>query len=125
MDMNWIVSKTKPDFLGKRSFMRSDTSSEGRPQFVGLLTKDPQVVLPEGAHIVAEVKDAPPMQTLGHVTSSYMSPNVGRSIALALLKNGLNRKGDTVSLRLMNGDVVEAEVTDPVFIDKAGERTRG
>ncbi len=125
MDMNWIVSKTKPDFLGKRSFMRSDTSSEGRPQFVGLLTKDPQVVLPEGAHIVAEVKDAPPMQTLGHVTSSYMSPNVGRSIALALLKDGLNRKGDTVSLRLMNGDVVEAEVTNPVFVDQAGERTRG
>ena len=82
-------------------------------------------MLPEGAHIVEEVKDAPPMKTLGHVTSSYLSPNVGRSIALALLKNGLKRKGDTVSLRLMDGRVVEAVVTDPVFIDKEGERVRG
>ena len=125
MDMDWIVSKTKNDFLGKRSFARSDTAREGRPQFVGLLTKDPTVVLPEGAHIVAEVKDAPPMPTIGHVTSSYMSPNLERSIALGVLQNGLKRKGDTVNLRLMNGDVIEATVTDPVFVDEKGERVRG
>ena len=125
MDMDWIVSKTKSDFLGKRSFARSDTARDGRPQFVGLLTKDPAVVLPEGAHIVAEVKAAPPMQTIGHVTSSYMSPNLERSIALGVLQNGLKRKGDTVSLRLMNGDVIEATVTNPVFIDEKGERVRG
>jgi sarcosine oxidase subunit alpha len=125
MDMAWIVSKTKSDFLGKRSLSRSDTAREGRPQFVGLLTEDPAVVLPEGAHIVAEVKEAPPMTTIGHVTSSYMSPNVGRSIALGLLNDGLSRKGDTVTLRLMNGDVVEALVTDPVFVDNEGVRARG
>ena len=125
MDMDWIVSKTKADFLGKRSFARSDTAREGRPQFVGLLTTDPTVVLPEGAHIVAEVKEAPPMPTIGHVTSSYMSPNLGRSIALGVLQNGLQRKGDKVNLRLMNGDVIEATVTNPVFVDEKGERVRG
>ena len=125
MDMNWIVSKTKEDFLGKRSLTRSDTACDGRPQFVGLLTKDPLQVLPEGAHIVAEVRDQPPMPTIGHVTSSYMSPNVGRSIALALLNNGLAMKGSTVTLRLMDGQVLDAEVTDPVFIDKEGALTRG
>lgn len=125
MDMDWIVSKTKNDFLGKRSFARSDTAREGRPQFVGLLTKDPAVVLPEGAHIVAEVKAAPPMTTIGHVTSSYMSPNLERSIALAVLQDGLKRKGDTVNLRLMNGDVIEATVSNPVFVDEKGERVRG
>jgi len=123
--MNWIVSKTKEDFLGKRSLTRSDTACDGRPQFVGLLTKDPLQVLPEGAHIVAEVRDQPPMPTIGHVTSSYMSPNVGRSIALALLNNGLAMKGSTVTLRLMDGQVLDAEVTDPVFIDKEGALTRG
>lgn len=125
MDMDWIVSKTKKDFLGKRSFMRTDTRREGRPQLVGLLTKDPTVVLPEGAHIVAEVKDAPPMRTLGHVTSSYMSPNVGRSIALAVLQGGLKKKGETVTLCLMNGDVIEATVSSTVFVDEEGERVRG
>ncbi|OED40731.1 sarcosine oxidase subunit alpha [Chromatiales bacterium (ex Bugula neritina AB1)] len=125
MDMSWIVSKTKDDFLGKRSFMRSDTARDDRQQFVGLLTTDPSVVLMEGAHIVEEIKEAPPMTTIGRVTSSYMSPNLGRSIALGMLKNGLSRKGDTVQLRLMSGDVVEALVTDPVFIDSEGVRARG
>lgn len=125
MDMDWIVSKTKKDFLGKRSFARSDTRREGRAQLVGLLTKDPQFVLPEGVHIVAQVKEAPPMQTLGHLTSSYMSPNTGRSIALAVLQNGLQKKGDTVQLCLMDGQVIEAVVTDPVFVDEKGERVRG
>ncbi len=125
MDMDWIVSKTKKDFLGKRSFMRSDTRRDGRPQLVGLLTEDPQEVLPEGAHIVGELRDAPPMPTIGHVTSSYMSPNVGRSIALAVLQDGLNKKGETVKLRLMDGKVIEAVVADPVFFDEKGERVRG
>lgn len=125
MDMDWIVSKTKKDFLGKRSFSRSDTERSDRPQFVGLLTEDPTVVLPEGAHIVARVNEAPPMPTIGHVTSSYLSPNVGRSIALGVLNGGLSRKGETVSLQLMNGDVVKALVTNPVFVDEKGERVRG
>ena len=104
MDMDWIVSKTKEEYLGNRSQLRVDTKRTGRPQLVGLLTEDPTVVLPEGAHIVSELNDAPPMPTVGHVTSSYMSPNAGRSIALALLQDGISRKGDTVKIRLMNGD---------------------
>ncbi len=125
MDMDWIVSKTKEDFLGKRSLTRSDTKRGKRPQFVGLQTIDPLQVLPEGAHIVAEVRDQPPMPTIGHVTSSYMSPNVGRSIALGVLNDGLAMKGSTVQLRLMDGQVIDAQVTDPVFIDKEGVLTRG
>ena len=34
-------------------------------------------------------------------------------------------KGETVQLRLMDGQVLEAEVTDPVFVDKEGVLTRG
>jgi len=125
MDMDWIVSKTKIEYLGNRAQQRVDTRRDKRPQLVGLLTEDPAVVLPEGAHIVAEVLDAPPMQTIGHVTSSYMSPNAGRSIALALLQDGINRKGQSVSLSLMNGEVHSAKVTDTVFVDKEGVRVRG
>ena len=112
-------------YLGNRSQVRTDTRRDKRPQLVGLLTEDPTIVLPEGAHIVAKVTDEQPMPTIGHVTSSYMSPNVGRSIALALLQDGLQRKGDVVSLRLMNGDVHKASVTDTVFVDQEGVRVRG
>ncbi len=37
LGMDWIVSKAKPDFLGKRSFARADTARPDRKQLVGLL----------------------------------------------------------------------------------------
>ena len=33
------------------------------------------------------------MTMVGHVTSSYYSPNLRRSFALALVKGGINKKG--------------------------------
>jgi len=124
LDMNWIVSKKKQDFLGKRSFSRTDTMRKGRKQLVGLLTEDKKFVLPEGAHVVDSIKPKPPMKMLGHVSSSYMSPNLGRSIAMALIKDGLNRKGQTLDVALIDGTSQKVKVTDPVFFDKSGERTR-
>jgi sarcosine oxidase subunit alpha len=117
LGMDWIVSKKKDDFLGKRSFDRTDTLRPGRKQLVGLLTDDPKFVLPEGAHVVAELKKSPPMVMLGHVSSSYMSPNVGRSIAMALVKDGFNRKGQTLDVALIDGSSHKVTVTDPVFLD--------
>ncbi len=122
LDMAWIVNNKKDDFLGKRSLSRSDTDRAGRRQLVGVLTDNPEDVLPEGAHLVSEVLDAPPMNTIGHVTSSYYSPNVGRSIALALVEDGIERKGESVNVRLMDGKVVAAKLSDTVFFDPAGER---
>ena len=75
LGMDWIVSKQKKDFLGKRSLTRADTARADRKQLVGLLTENPSEVIPEGGQIVAELKDKPPMAMLGHVTSSYYSPN--------------------------------------------------
>ena len=117
LGMDWIVSKKKPDFLGWRSFSRTDTARSGRKQLVGLLTENPEFVLPEGVHVVSELKSHPPMNMLGHVTSSYMSPNVGRSIAMGLLKDGFNLKGQTLEVPLMNGASHRVTVTDPVFLD--------
>jgi sarcosine oxidase subunit alpha len=42
LQMDWIVSKKKYDFIGKRSLYRSDTMKEERKQLVGLLTDDPK-----------------------------------------------------------------------------------
>ena len=103
LDMGWIVSKVKDDFIGKRSLSRSDTAKEGRKQLVGLLTENPDVVLPEGAHVVSEYRPAPPMPMIGHVTSSYMSPNLGRSFAMAMIKDGKNRMGEVLDIALMDG----------------------
>jgi len=121
LGMGRMVSKKK-DFLGKRSLSRADMTVAERRQFVGLLTTDPQEVLPEGAHIVEQVLPKPPMKTLGHVTSSYFSPTLDRSIALAMLEGGHAKIGEPVRLPLEDGRVVSATVTSPVFFDPKGER---
>ena len=125
LGMDWIVNKTKADFLGKRSLSRSDTSKADRRQLVGILTDEPETVLPEGAHLVSAVHDKPPMPTEGHITSSYYSPNAGRSIAMALVTRGLSRKGEKVRAQLMDGQTVSATIVEPVFIDAEGERLNG
>ena len=120
LDMSWIVSKKKYDFIGKRALYRSDTIKKDRKQLVGLLTKDPNEILEEGAQLV-ENETALPMSMVGHVTSSYFSPNLGRSFALALVKGGLNKKGFKL-LAPMPNKTIEVEITNPVFVDPSNER---
>ena len=119
LGMDWIVSKRK-DFLGRRSLSRPDSLREDRKQMVGLLAEDPTEVLPEGAQIVEDPRAPTPM--IGHVTSSYFSVPLDRTFALALVKGGTARMGDTVYLPLDGGRTARAEVTAPVFYDPEGER---
>jgi sarcosine oxidase subunit alpha len=119
--LDGLVSKKKADFIGKRSLEQAHLKAAGRKQLVGLLTEDPNEVLPDGAHAVRHVKDKPPMETIGHVTSTYHSPTLGRSIAMALIKDGRNRMGETLSFPI-EGKEIRAKVTDPVFYDKEGAR---
>ena len=124
LGMNWIVSSKKPDFIGKRSLARADTVREDRKQLVGLRTSDPAEVLPEGGQIVAETRPQPPMDMIGHVTSSYWSAALGHSIALALVKGGKNRLGETVYVPL-DGKTVACEIVAPIFYDPEGSRMNG
>ncbi|NMD09266.1 MAG: sarcosine oxidase subunit alpha, partial [Phyllobacteriaceae bacterium] len=112
----------KADFLGKRSLEQSYLKGPNRKQLVGLLTEDPNDVLPDGAYAVREVKDKPPMEMIGQVTSTYMSPTLGRSIAMALIENGRARMGETISFPLEGGKVMKAKITTTVFYDKEGGR---
>ena len=120
--MEGMVSKKKSDFIGKRSLEQSFLKGPNRKQLVGLLTEDPTEVLPDGAYAVAVVKDKPPMEMIGQVTSSYMSPTLGRSIAMALIQNGRARMGEVISFPLEGGKVMKATITDTVFYDKEGGR---
>jgi len=123
--MDWIVSKKKPDFIGRRSLFRSDTQREGRMQLVGLLTEDPQVVLPEGGQVAVSATAGAAFTSIGHVTSSYMSPNVGRSIAMAKIEDGFKRQGETLVVPTLDGKVHKVKVGGTVFFDPEGERARG
>ena len=123
MNMNWVVGKNKAfSFIGKRSLERSDSIRENRKQLVGLKTLEPSAVLPEGAQIVNDPNQPIPMAMQGHVTSSYYSASLEHSIALAVVKGGLNRMGDIVYCPAADGSSIAAEIVSSVFYDPAGER---
>ncbi len=123
MNMNWVVGKKKSfSYLGKRSWARQDNTRENRKQFVGLLTTDPEQVLPEGAQAVRDPNESIPMTMVGHVTSSYYSACLDRSIALAMIEGGLSSIGEKVYFPLADGRTIEAEITSSVFYDPKGER---
>jgi sarcosine oxidase subunit alpha len=123
LGMSWAVSKTKVDFLGKRSLTRPDTARTDRKQLVGLLTEEPDSVLPEGAQLVNDPGAATPVPMVGHVSSSYYSACCGHSIAMALVKDGRRRMGETVYAPLADGRVLKATITQPLFYDKEGAKS--
>lgn len=129
LGMDWILSKKK-DFIGKRSLRRPDSVRPDRKHLVGLLPVDPGELLPEGAQLVAGDVNldrsgaARPIPMLGHVTSSYRSAVLERTFALALIKGGRDRLGQTV-LAPVGGRTIAATITSPVFYDPDGARRDG
>lgn len=131
LNMAWAVGMKKPfSFLGKRSLARSDTAKAGRKQLIGLYTADPALVLKEGAAI-CERNDAAvpaagsggtPVKALGHVTSSYDSAILGRSIAMAVVADGENRKGQTLYAYQDSQFIPVTVAESTVFVDPKGER---
>jgi sarcosine oxidase subunit alpha len=128
LGMAWAVSKKKPDFIGKRSFSRVENQNPLRKQLVGLLPVDQVTRLPEGSQIVEFCEDdalpPPPVPMLGHVTSSYRSAELGRTFALALVKAGQSRIGETLHVPV-DGTLVPVEVTGSVLVDPEGARRDG
>ena len=115
--MSWAISKTKTDFVGKRSLTRPDIIAPDRKQLVGLKTKDPSDVLEEGLQIT----ENPGGRSIGHVTSSYWSETLQSSIALAVIEGAQNRHGDTLIAAKPKG-YQSVTLVDPVFYDPKGAR---
>lgn len=123
MNMDWVLGKNKAfSYLGKRSLIRQDTARDDRKQLVGLKPLDPNQVIPEGAQIVFDPKQSLPMTMQGHVTSSYFSATLGHAFALAVVKGGLNRMGQTVYCPTSDGRILAAIIVSSVFYDPEGER---
>jgi sarcosine oxidase subunit alpha len=122
LGLGWMVRTDGSDFVGRRSLARADLRRPDRRQLVGLLPEDPEARLPEGAQLVEELTE-PPVRMVGWVTSSYRSPVLGRTFALALVEAGRRRIGTTLLAALAAGPV-PVRVTEPVFYDPEGSRLR-
>ena len=121
LGLSGMIAKAKRDFVGKRSLTRPDLIAAGRKQLVGLLTEEPRYVLDEGAQIVANTDQPIPMTMIGHVTSSYWSSNLGRSIAMALVAGGRSLYGRTLHVTTPTG-FTNVKVCDPLVFDPEGGR---
>ena len=116
-----MLSRRK-DFLGKRSLRRPDALRPDRKQLVGLLSDDPNEVLPEGGAVVDTPGRQRPLPMRGHVTSSYFSPSLGRSIALAMVAGGHAALGERLYVATREDRWRPARSCPPVFYDPQGVR---
>ncbi len=107
------------EFIGKRSLFMAVAKDPRRRQLVGLSVPSGEAPLPTGAHVVGGEGAA--RRSQGYVTSSAMSPALGRPIALGLIEAGLARTGETVGVTHLGRDR-RATITTHVALDPEGRR---
>lgn len=118
-----MFADKKPDFIGKRMSSRFGLTAADRYQLVGLLPVDPDDAFKVGAHLLKEGARPSLLNDQGHVTSVCHSPTLGFCIGLALLKSGRERIGEKITVwDGLHGQEVLATVSQPVFVDPAGQK---
>ncbi len=107
------------EYIGKRSLFMPVANDKGRKQFVGLSIAAGEAPLPTGAHVATGPGAA--RRSQGYVTSSYMSPNLGRPVALGLVEEGLSRMGEAVGVYHLGAER-RATIAAAVALDPEGKR---
>lgn len=119
-DIGWgHVLRRDCDFIGRRSLTRPENLRTDRLQFVGLEPMDGGE-LPIGAHLRGENAAH---ASEGYITSAGFSPILNRWVALAMLRAGRTRHGETVSVVTPAG-TKRARVAAPGAYDPQGARLR-
>ena len=80
-----------------------------------MIPADPEFVPPDGAPIIEPDESDEANKMIGHVTAGGYSPNLGHSIALAQLKNGRDRIGDSVAISTVKR-IVEATLSPTPYL---------
>ncbi|MBZ9765714.1 sarcosine oxidase subunit alpha [Mesorhizobium sp. CA6] len=124
LHLDWMLSKKKP-FIGSAMMDREGLIAPDRLELVGLIALDNRP-LNGGGHIVEELDEDNPHDSLGHITACCYSPALGKYIALALVKGGKARHGTRAfvsdPLRNRFGPV---EIVSNHFYDPDGSRMHG
>ncbi|HEX9343943.1 MAG TPA: aminomethyltransferase family protein, partial [Actinomycetota bacterium] len=124
--LDWAVKLDKDDFAGKPELVwqrehADAVSLNGDLRLVGLQPVDGQLVPAEASLIVEGEK-----QIAGRITSSRMSPTLGRSICLGQVAPHLAAPGTEVTVQLPDGRRAPAQVMEHLaHFDPEGVRLRG
>ena len=121
--VGWAVDLEKGDFIGRRSLIRDQNVGGMRPKVVGLLPVDTSYQAPDGTPLTDGTTASGDVNVVGYVTQCVYSPTLKRSIAMAVLDDGLNKLGQVVTMHAIDGQM-SAEITRPGFIDPKGKRMR-
>lgn len=103
-------------YVGDRSLFTPAANKADRKQLVGLLVEG-ETPIPTGAHAIERAGGR--KRSLGYVTSSYHSTQLGHPIALGLIEGGVER--GTVEIEHL-GQGFSARLVSPCFLDPKGER---
>ncbi|MDP2733430.1 MAG: glycine cleavage T C-terminal barrel domain-containing protein, partial [Hoeflea sp.] len=116
-----MVSSKKADFIGKVMLSREGLQRADRAQLVGLRPVNPEHPILAGGHLLESGAEPRMGNDQGHVTSACWSPHVNSTIALAMLKGGRNRHGETLVVwDGLRGIETRAIVGAPVFVSGDG-----
>lgn len=119
MGADWAIKLDKGDFAGKPELTWQRDRGD-YPHLVAIQTEDSRLLPLEACQII----DADGT-IRGRITSSRMSPTLGRSICLGQLDADLDHPGQLIDIRLPNGANAPARVmAEHAHFDPGGERAR-
>ena len=116
--MGGAREKRRDPFVGDRSLFTPFARRDGRRQLVGISAPADQPI-PVGAHPVVPANGK--LRSIGYVTSSYSSGELGRPVALGLIEDGRSRLGEVLSFEHLGARFSGTLVT-PCFLDPTGAR---
>jgi sarcosine oxidase subunit alpha len=113
--MGWAVKFDKPFFVGKRS-LEIRARHPSKRKLVGFEIEDRSIGMPEESNIVLHGN-----MITGHVTSVARSPVLDKVIGMAYARSD-TAPGDTISIKLTDGRIVQAGVVTMPFYDPENKR---
>lgn len=115
-----LVKLDKPDFVGKPELVWQEKGDDDHPRLVAIQPEDGRVVPAEASQIIRS--DG---RIAGRITSSRMSPTLGRSVCLGQVDPDLAAPATRLTVRLPDGSDVAARVIEGhAHFDPEGGRQR-
>jgi len=122
LGMEGMVAKAGP-CIGLELLQRQAFHEPHRPRLVGLRAADGQSSFLAGSQLTVGPEDS---LSVGYVTSSVFSAQLGETVALAFAARDVAPLGTVLWARdPLRGRDVQVRVVAPVHVDPAGERLRG